>query len=215
MEDILDLYIRAYNEYYPLVCFDESSKQQLKETFGSIEMKKSKVKRVDYSYERNGVSNLFMMFEPLTGWIHVKVTDHHKREDWAECMKDLVDIYFPKAKKIILVEDNLNTHDPASLYKRFKPSEAKRIWDKIDFHFTPKHGSWLNMAEIAFSILFRECLNRRIPDQDSLKREISFWEKSKNSHITKVDWQFTTEKARINLKRLYPTILEDNNIATI
>ncbi len=208
MEDTLDIYTRPYDEDYPVVCFDESSKQHLKEKREVIKISKGKCERYDYEYKRNGVSNIFMMFEPLSGWRHVKVTDHHKSVDWADCMKELVDVHFPNAKKITLVEDNLNTHDPSSLYKRFKPSEAKRIWDKIDFHYTPKHGSWLNMAEIEFSVLFRECLNRRIPNQESLKNEILCWEVKRNQKSIKVDWQFRTSDARIKLKKLYPTILE-------
>lgn len=206
MEDILDIYKRPYDNDYPVVCFDESNKQHLKDTREIIKMSKGNAERYDYEYIRNGVSNIFMFFEPLTGWCHVKVTDFRRSIDWAECMRELVEEHYPKAKKITLIEDNLNTHDPSSLYKKFPPKKAKSIWDKIDFHYTPKHGSWLNMAELQFSILFRECLDRRIPDQESLIKEISDWETDRNSKSITIDWQFETKDARIKLKKLYPTI---------
>ena len=162
--------------------------------------------RYDSEYERNGVSNLFMMFAPLEGWRHVNVTDRRTCIDWAYSIKELVDLHFPTAKKIVLVMDNLNTHHPASLYKAFPPEEARRILDRLEFHYTPKHGSWLNMAEIELSIMQRQCLNRRIPNQESLKREVGAWEAKRNANEEKVDWRFTTQDARIKLKKLYPSI---------
>ena len=206
MEDVLEVYQRPYSEEYPQVCFDETSKQQVKETRLPLPVEAGHPARYDCEYERNGVSNLFMMFAPLEGWRHVKVTDHRTCIDWAYCIKELVDIHFPNAEKIGLVLDNLNTHLPASLYKAFLPEEARRILDRLEFHYTPKHGSWLNMAEIELSILQRQCLNRRIPDQDSLKREVEAWEATRNANEAKVDWRFTTQDARIKLKKLYPSI---------
>ena len=206
MEDVLEVYQRPYSEEYPQGCFDETSKQQVKETRLPLPVEAGHPARYDSEYERNGVSNLFMMFAPLEGWRHVKVTDHRTCIDWAYCIKELVDIHFPNAEKIGLVLDNLNTHLPASLYKAFLPEEARRILDRLEFHYTPKHGSWLNMAEIELSILQRQCLNRRIPDQDSLKREVEAWEATRNANEAKVDWRFTTQDARIKLKKLYPSI---------
>ena len=206
MEDVLEVYQRPSSEEYPQVCFDETSKQQVKETRLPLPVEAGHPALYDYEYERNGVSNLFMMFAPLEGWRHVKVTDHRTCIDWAHCIKELVDMHFPNAEKIVLVLDNLNTHLPASLYKAFPPEEARRLLDRLEFHYTPKHGSWLNMAEIELSILQRQCLDRRIPDQDSLKREVGAWEANRNANEAKVDWRFTTRDARIKLKRLYPSI---------
>jgi len=205
MEDVLEVYKRPRDKKRPQVCIDESSKQQVKEVKVPLPMKEGSVEKYDYEYERNGVSNLFMMFAPLEGWRHVKVTDRRTKIDWAYCMRDLVDIHFPDAEKILLVEDNLNTHKPASLYEAFPPEEARRIIGKIEFHYTPKHGSWLDMAESEFSALQTQCLNRRIPDQETLKREVAAWEKARNRSAVKADWQFTTEDARIKLRRLYPS----------
>lgn len=205
MEDVLEVYKRPRDKKRPQVCIDESSKQQVKEVKVPLPMKKGSVKKYDYEYERNGVSNLFMMFAPLEGWRHVKVTDRRTKIDWAHCMKDLVDIHFPDAEKIVVVQDNLNTHKPGSLYEAFAAKEARRIIEKIEFHYTPKHGSWLDMAEIEFSALQTQCLNRRIPDQETLKREVVAWEKVRNKSAIKTDWQFTTEDARLKLKRLYPS----------
>lgn len=171
-------------------------------------MEPGKPKRYDTEYERNGVSNLFMMFEPLSGWRHVEVTDHRTAVDWAHQVKFLVDVRHRDAERIVLVEDNLNTHSPASLYKAFSPEEARRIIDKLEFHYTPKHGSWLDMAEIELSILSRQCLDRRIPDQDTLRKEIKAWEDKRNECKATMDWRFTTEDARIKLKRLYPKVPE-------
>lgn len=205
MEDVLEVYKRPRDKKRPQVCIDESSKQQVKEVKVPLPMKKGIVEKYDYEYERNGVSNLFMMFAPLEGWRHVKVTDRRTKIDWAHCMKDLVDIHFPDAEKIVVVQDNLNTHKPGSLYEAFAAKEARRIIEKIEFHYTPKHGSWLDMAEIEFSALQTQCLNRRVPDQETLKREVVAWEKARNKSAIKTDWQFTTEDARIKLKHLYPS----------
>lgn len=205
MEDVLALYHEPYDPLYPLVCFDETSKQMIKETRLPIPARPGQVRRYDYEYERNGVRNLFLFFEPLAGQRHLKVTERRTKKDWAQCMKHLVDDLYPDAKKVRVVLDNLNTHNPAALYELFAPSEAKRILEKLEFHYTPKHGSWLNMAEIEFSVLARQCLNRRIADADLLSREVSAWESMRNTSASKVNWQFTTEDARIKLKRLYPS----------
>lgn len=207
MEDVLDIYKRPYDPQYPVVCFDESSKQLVAEIIEPLPMEPDQPQRYDYQYERNGVSNLFMFFEPLAAWRHVEVTHQHTAVDYAQQMKYLVDTRYPNATKITIVHDQLNTHVPASLYKAFEPAEAKRIFDKIEFRYTPKHGSWLNMAEIEFSVLARECLDRRIPDQVSLKTEIATWQERRNHLLRTVDWQFTSVDARIKLKRLYPSIL--------
>lgn len=206
MEDILELYKRPHDPSHPLVCMDETSKQQIKEVRIPIPAEPGRPQKYDYEYERNGVSNIFMIFDPLSGQRHVKVTDHRTKTDWAECVKDIVDVYFPFAEKIALTMDNLNTHKPSSLYEAFSPEEARRILDKLEFHYTPKHGSWLNMAEIEFSVLQRQCLDCRIPDQETLKQKIADWERTRNQKTVKVNWQFTTEDARIKLKKLYPSI---------
>ena len=205
MEDVLALYHEPYDPLYPVVCFDETSKQLIKETRLPLPAQPGQVQRYDYEYERNGVRNLFLFFEPLAGRRHLKVTERRTKKDWAECMKYLVDDLYPDAEKIRVVLDNLNTHNPAALYEFFPPAEAKRILDKLEFHFTPKHGSWLNMAEIEFSVLTRQCLDRRIPDADTLCQEVSAWDSDRNTNATKVNWQFTTEDARIKLERLYPS----------
>lgn len=206
MEDILDVYKRPYNEDYPLVCMDESSKQQVKDKRKSIPMKPGSPAKYDTEYERNGTSNIFMAFEPLAGKRITKVTDRRTKIDWAHYIKELVDNEYANTKKVVLVMDNLNTHKGASLYEAFEPSEAKRILDRLEIHYTPKHGSWLNMAELELSHLSRQCLNRRIGDQDTLKKEISSWTANRNKKKVKVNWQFTTADARIKLKKLYPII---------
>jgi DDE superfamily endonuclease len=205
MEDVLEVYKRPWDKKRPQVCIDESSKQHVKEVRIPLAAKEGSVEKYDSEYERNGVSNLFMMFAPLEGWRHVKVTDRRTKIDWAHCIKDLVDVHFPDAEKIILVEDNLNTHKPGSLYEAFPPEEARRILEKIEFHYTPKHGSWLDMAESEFAALQKQCLDRRIPDQEALKQEIATWEKARNKNAVKANWRFTTDDARIKLKRLYPS----------
>lgn len=206
MEEILDIYQRPKDEKNPWVCFDESCKQLVKETSTPLPLSPGQLERYDYQYERNGVANLFMFFEPLTGWRHLEVTDQRTAIDYAHQMKYLVDERYPQADKIGVIQDQLNTHVKASLYKAFAPEEAKRILDKLEFHYTPKHGSWLNMAEIELSVLNRQCLNRRIPDKDTLKLEIAAWEKQRNQKSSSVNWRFTTADARIKLTRLYPSI---------
>lgn len=206
MEDILDVYKLPHDPRKPLICMDESNKQQVKEVRVPLPMKEGQPERYDNEYERNGVSNLFMFFAPLEGWRHVEVTDRRTSEDWALQIKQLVDVHYPEAETIRLVMDNLNTHTPASLYKAFEPEEARRIASKLEIHYTPKHGSWLNMAEIELSILSRQCLDRRIPDQETLKAEVSAWEVVRNNHHAKMEWRFTNEDARVKLKKLYPTI---------
>lgn len=205
MEDVLALYHESYDPLYPMVCFDETSKQLIKETRLPLPAEPGQVQRYDYEYERNGVRNLFLFLEPLAGWRNVKVTQRRTKKDWACCMKQLVDEFYPDALRIRVVLDNLNTHNPAALYEMFEPAEARRLLDKLEFHYTPKHGSWLNMAEIEFSVLTRQCLDRRIPDATTLCLEVDAWETERNTKATKVNWRFTTEDARIKLKRLYPS----------
>jgi hypothetical protein len=206
MEDILDVYKLPYDPKHPQVCMDETSKQLISEVQQPIPAKSGRAKRIDYEYERQGVANLFILFEPLRGWRHVKVTDHRTRQDWAMLMKELVDVHYPEAEFIRLVMDNLNTHTAGALYEIFEPAEAKRILDKLEFHYTPKHGSWLDMAEIEFSVLSRQCLDRRIEDKALLTSEVEAWEKERNEQWVKIEWRFTTEDARIKLKKLYPSI---------
>ena len=205
MEDILEVYQRSYGENEVLVCMDETSKQYVKETRAPISPKAGRLEKHDYEYERNGVSNLFMLSAPLDGWRHVKVTDRHTKIDWAHLIKELVDDHFP-GKKIILVMDNLNTHKLSSLYAAFEPGEARRIAERLEVHYTPKHGSWLDMAEIEIGVMSRQCLNRRIPDQKTLRIEIEAWQERRNLAMVSVNWRFTTEDARIKLKSLYPSI---------
>jgi len=207
MEDVLDVYTRPYDAEHVLVCMDETTKQQIMEVRQPVAQGPGRAYRYDSEYKRNGVSNLFMLLAPLESWRHVEVTDQRTKVDWAKVVRQLVDEHFPEAKKIILVMDNLNTHSPSSLYEAFSPEEAKRILDKLEIHYTPKHGSWLNMAEIELSVLGRQCLSRRIPDQQVLRREVAAWEKARNKKGATVDWRFTTDDARIKLKRLYPSFV--------
>jgi transposase len=207
MEDVLDVYKRRYDEKYPVVCMDESSKQQIKEVRAPLKAKPGKVERYDTEYERNGTSNIFLAFEALAGKRKIEVTHQRRRTDWAHFIKELVDKDYRKAEKIVLVMDNLNTHTGASLYETFEPAEAKRILDRLEVHYTPKHGSWLNMAEIELSHLSRQCLDRRIPDQETLTKEALAWCHERNKRKVKVDWQFTTADARIKLKKLYPVFV--------
>ncbi len=204
MEDVLAVYQRSYGENEVLVCMDETSKQQVKETRIPLAPKAGHLEKFDYEYERNGVSNLFMLFAPLDGWRHVKVTDRRTKIDWAHLIKELVDEHFPD-KQVILVMDNLNTHKLGSLYEAFEPAEARRIAERLEIHYTPKHGSWLDMAEIEIGVMSRQCLNRRIPDQLTLRREINAWQKHRNQKAVGVNWRFTTADARIKLKSLYPS----------
>jgi transposase len=206
MEDVLALYTQPENPKRPLVCMDEVPKQLISDVRDPIPVQSGRPLRVDYEYERNGVANVFMFFEPFRGQRHVKVTNTRTRLDWAEAMQELSDEIHPEAEKIVVVLDNLNTHTPAAFYLAFEPEEARRLVNRFEFHFTPKHGSWLNMAEIELSVLSRRCINRRIPDEQTLQHEVSAWVDDRNSKVVKVDWRFTTADARIKLKRLYPKI---------
>lgn len=205
MEDVLAVYQRPRDPDRPLVCLDECSKQLLDETREPIPMAQGRAARHDYEYQRGGTANLFMVFAPLEGWRHVKVTDQRTAIDYAHMLKEIADKHFPKAKKIVLVQDNLNTHKPASLYEAFPPEEARRLVERFEWHYTPKHGSWLDMAESELGVLSKQCLDRRIPDKSALARETAAWVKRRNKHNAKANWQFTTADARIKLKHLYPT----------
>ena len=214
MEDVLEVYHRPYEDNEVLVCLDETSKQQVKETRLPRPPRPGSALAYDYEYERNGVSNRFMLFAPLEGWRRVGVTDRRTKVDWAHQVKKLVDEDYPDKDRIVLVMDNpvsstgqaLNTHHPASLYEAFEPMEARRIAERLEIHYTPKHGSWLNMAEIEIGVLARQCLDRRIPDQAVLRREVDAWQNQRNRDMVRVDWRFTTDDARIKLKSLYPAI---------
>jgi transposase len=206
MEDILALYTQPEDPRRPLVCMDEVPKQLISEVREPRLAQPGQPLRVDYEYQRHGVANLFMFFEPFRGQRHVKVTDTRTRWDWAEAMRELSDEIYPEAEKIIVVLDNLNIHTPAAFYLAFEPEEARRLVNRFEFHFTPKHGSWLNMAEIELSVLSRQCIKGRIPDEQTLRQEVQAWESDRNSKVVKVDWRFTTADARIKLKRLYPKI---------
>jgi hypothetical protein len=206
MEDVLEVYHRPHDPACPVVCVDETSKQLIVETRKPIPAKPGRPARYDYEYERNGTANLFMMFAPLEGWPKVKVTDRHAALDYAPVLKELSDIHFSGATKIILVQDNLSTHKPASLYEAFPAAEARRLVERFEWHDTPKHGSWLDLAESELGVLTSQCLDRRIADQQTLIEEVDAWEKVRNKKHTKADWQFTTANARVKLKRLYPSI---------
>jgi hypothetical protein len=206
MEDVLEVYHRPHDPACPVVCVDETSKQLIVETRKPIPAKPGRPARYDYEYERNGTANLFMMFAPLEGWRKVKVTDRHAALDYAQVLKELSDIHFSGATKIILVQDNLSTHKPASLYEAFPAAEARRLVERFEWHDTPKHGSWLDMAESELGVLTSQCLDRRIADKQTLIEEVDAWEKVRNKKHTKADWQFTTANARVKLKRLYPSI---------
>ena len=206
MEDVLEVYQRPHDPACPVVCLDETSKQLITETRVPIAAKPGQPARHDYEYERNGTANLFMMFAPLEGWRHVEVTDRHTAVDYAQVLKDLSDTRFPEASKIALVQDNLSTHKPASLYEAFPAAEARRLVERFEWHYTPKHGSWLNMAESELSVVSGQCLDRRIPDKHTLIEEVAAWQDCRNKKHTKADWQFTAANARTKLKRLYPVI---------
>lgn len=205
MEEVLALYTQPDNPRVPLVCMDETSKQLVGETRQRVAARPGVPTRYDYEYERQGTCNVFMVCEPLRGRRWVTVTERRTKVDWAHLIKEVVDHQYPDAQRIQVVMDNLNTHSPASLYEAFEPAEAQRLLRRLEFHYTPKHGSWLNMAEIEFSILGRQCLARRIPTAAALRREVAAWEQARNTHATRVDWRFTTADARIKLKRLYPS----------
>ena len=204
MEETLDVYMQNYDSKRVLVCMDETSKQQIKEVKIPIAAKPGQKKIYDYEYERNGVSNLFMFFSPTEKWRHVEITNQRTKVDWAHAMKKLSDNCFKDAEKIVIVMDNLNTHNGSSFYEAFDPQEARRLCQRFEFHYTPKHGSWLNMAETELSILNRQCLNRRISDQKTIKKEVNAWEKERNQECLTINWRFTSEKARIKLSQLYP-----------
>jgi hypothetical protein len=206
MEDVLDVYKRPYDPTRPMVCLDETSKQLIGEVARPAPAAPGQVARYDYEYVRNGVANLFMISEPLAGRRAVSVTDRRTKKDYAECLREISDELYPQAEKIVLVQDNLNTHSPASLYETFAPEEAKRLADRFEVHYTPKHGSWLDMAEIELGILGRQCLSRRIDNIAELRSEVKAWEATRNSVGTKVNWQFTTADARIKLTKLYPSL---------
>jgi DDE superfamily endonuclease len=208
MEDVLDVYERPYDPRFPQVCLDETSKQLVGETRTPIPASSGHPAREDYEYERNGVANLFLLTEPLRGWRQVIVTEQRTGVDFAYVIKDLIDVRYPDAERIVLVMDNLNTHTPASLYAAFPPAEAKRLADKLEIHYTPKHGSWLDMAEIELSVLARQCLDRRIADTSLLKGEVAHWVAKRNRVGIGINWRFTTADARIRLKHLYPSIPE-------
>lgn len=210
MEDVLEVYSRPYNSEYPVICMDESSKQLVGEVRSAI-IGSDGIERYDSEYERNGSCNIFIMCEPITGKRYTNVTKRRTRTDWAHEIKKLVDDYYPDAKKIVLIMDNLNTHNGASLYEAFLPEEARRILNKLEIHFTPKHGSWLNVAEIELSHLSRQCLNRRIADQETLADEIAAWTQRRNNSDSVVNWRFTNKDARIKLKKLYPEIVARQN----
>ena len=206
MEDVLDVYKRAYDPKRPQICMDEMPKQLLGEKYEPLPGKPGQLEKQDYEYERHGNANIFMLFEPLAGKRFIETYSHRRSVDWAHVMKVLSDVLYPDAEVIVLVMDNLNTHKLASFYQAFEPEEAHRLSRRFEIHYTPKHGSWLNMAEIELSALVRQCLNRRIPDQDMLNTESQAWAKERNQQVFKVDWRFTTADARIKLKHLYPKI---------
>lgn len=206
MEDVLDVYQRPYDPKRPQVCMDETSKQLLADGQPPLPVQPGHPERYDYEYEREGVANLFLFVEPLAGKRHVLVTDRRTRLDWAEAMRELSDVHYPEAEVIVVVMDNLNTHSPASFYEAFEPEEAHRLANRFEFHYTPKHGSWLNMAEIEFSALGRQCLDRRIPNKACLAAEVHAWQEERNASVVKVLWRFTTADARIKLAHLYPRI---------
>ena len=208
MERVLDVYKRPYDVDYPVVCMDESPKQLIEEGRTSTPMKPGQEARVDYEYIRHGVINIFIANEPLKGKRFVEVTDFKTKKDWAQFIRMIADEKYPEAKKITLVMDNFNTHNASAFYETFEPAEAKRIWDRFEFIYTPKHGSWLNMAEIELHVLNRQCLNRHMSDISTIKKEVKEWISARNNKNSKINWQFTTNDARVKLKRLYPSIYD-------
>ena len=206
MEDVLEVYHRQFESNEVLVCLDETSKQLVQETRQPLPTRPGMPAGYDYEYRRNGVNNLFMLFAPLDGWRRVEVTERRTKADWARVLRKLVDEDYPEKDRIVMVMDNLNTHHPASLYQAFEPAEARRIAERLEIHYTPKHGSWLNMAETELAVLAKQCLDRRIPCQEILRQETRAWQDQRNREAIQVDWRFTTEDARIKLKSLYPSI---------
>ena len=205
MEDVLDLYAEESNPEQPRVCFDEMPLQLVSEVRTPLPAHPGQVERFDYEYKREGTCNLFVFFSPDTAWREVKVTERRTALDFAECMRDLVDVHFPRAEKIRVVLDNLNTHTPVSLYKAFPPEEARRIAKRLEFHHTPRHASWLNMAELEFSVLGSQCLDRRLPSREIVKRETDAWCRTRNAKRATIRWQFTTDKAREKFSARYPS----------
>jgi hypothetical protein len=205
MEDVLDVYERPYDCRRPQVCMDETSKQLVGETRTPWPAQPGRPARIDYEYVRHGVRNLFLWVEPLAGRRHVAVTERRTKQDWAHFIRALVDVHYPAADRVVLVLDNLNTHVPGALYDTFSPAEARRVLQRLELHYTPVHGSWLNMAEIELSVLARQCLDRRLPDADTLIEEVAAWEARRNARQTPIHWRFTTADARIKLHRLYPS----------
>lgn len=205
MEDVLDLYAEPYDAQRPRVCFDECPYQMISEVRLPIPARSGQVERHDYEYRREGTCNLFMFAQPERGWRHVEVTDRRTMLDFAQCMKDLVDVYFPSAQVIRVVLDNLNTHTPAALYEAFDPATARRLIRKLEFHHTPKHGSWLDMAEIEFAVLANQCLDRRLGSVQTVKAEVAAWEEKRNAAQTTINWRFTVQDARQKLDYLYPS----------
>jgi DDE superfamily endonuclease len=206
MEDVLDVYTRPYDPRRPVLCLDETSRQLLAEVPPPLPVAPGQPARQDYEYARGGVANVFLVCEPLRGWRHVTVSERRTRTDFAAVIRDLIEVQYSDAERVVLVMDNLNIHSPAALYEAFPPAEAKRRADRLEIHHTPKHGSWLNIAEIELSALGRQCLDRRLPDQATLAREVAAWEQRRNAHTATVDWRFTTADARIKLKHLYPSL---------
>lgn len=206
MEDVLAVYTRAYDPRFPQVCLDETSRQVLGDAREPLALAPRQPRREDYEYVRHGVCNLFLVCEPLRGWRHVAVTDRRTLQDWAHLVRDLVDVRYPVAERLVLVLDNLNIHAPAALYATFPPAEARRLVEKLEIHYTPKHGSWLNIAEIELSALSGQCLNRRFRDRASLEQAVAAWEVARNAEQTTVQWRFTTADARIKLRHLYPSL---------
>jgi len=206
MEDVLEVYRRPYDPKRPMVCFDEMPKQLVAETRKALPARPGQVRRYDYEYRRHGVATVFMMFEPLKAKRHVKVTDRRTKRDFAERLRELADVHYVEAERIVLVMDNLNTHTPGSLYERFEPEEACRLAEKFEMHYTPKHGSWLNMAEIELGVFSRQCLKEHMESRQDLASAAGGWEQQRNAHAFTVDWQFRTDDARIKLKSLYPSI---------
>jgi hypothetical protein len=206
MEDVLSVYTRPRDPDRPVVCLDETSKQLVAETRAPVAMQPRLPARVDYEYARNGVANLFMMFAPLEGWRHVKVTDRRTAVDYAHVLKDLADVHFAQAETIVLIQDNLNTHAAASLYEAFPAAEARRLVERFEWHYTPKHGSWLDLAESELGVLASQCLDRRIPDKQAIIDEVAAWVRERNKTHAVAEWHFTTNDARIKLKSLYPSL---------
>lgn len=206
MEDVLEVYQRPYDREFPVVCMDESTKQLVGEVANPIAMTENHCELIDHEYVRNGLATIFAEVEPLGGRRHVKITQRRTAKDWAEFIREMLDERYPDAKKVILVLDNLNIHKPASLYEPFPAEEARRLTERLELHFTPVHGSWLNICEIELSVLGKQCLNRRIEDMETITSEVQKWQQHRNNRKATIEWQFTNEKARVKLKRLYPKL---------